>query len=101
MAGEGVRFVGKVDPAAMPEMLDQADIFVNASVVDNQPVSLLEAFASGLPVVSTPTGDIAAMVRHEETGCWWRRDDAGANRGCRGVAPARSRACDVAGAAGA
>ena len=47
---------------------DDADIFLNASVVDNQPVSILEAFAAGLPVVSTPTGDIAAMVRHGETG---------------------------------
>jgi glycosyltransferase involved in cell wall biosynthesis len=63
-----VRFVGKVDPAAMPALLRDADIFVNASVVDNQPVSILEAFAAGLPVVSTPTGDIAAMVRHGETG---------------------------------
>jgi phenylacetate-CoA ligase len=68
LAGEGVRFVGKVDPAAMPALLRDADIFVNASVVDNQPVSILEAFAAGLPVVSTPTGDIAAMVRHDETG---------------------------------
>ena len=65
---EGVRFVGAVDPRFMPQLLADADIFVNASVVDNQPVSILEAFAAGLPVVSTPTGDIAAMVRHEETG---------------------------------
>ena len=78
MAGEGVRFVGKVTPAAMPALLDDADIFVNASVVDNQPVSLLEAFAAGLPVVSTPTGDIAAMVRHEETGLLAAPLDAGA-----------------------
>ena len=68
LAGEGVRFVGKVDPDAMPALLHDADIFVNASAVDNQPVSILEAFASGAPVVSTPTGDIAAMVRHDETG---------------------------------
>ena len=68
LAGPGVRFVGPVDPRFMPQLLAGADIFVNASVVDNQPVSILEAFASGLPVVSTPTGDIAAMVRHEETG---------------------------------
>jgi L-malate glycosyltransferase len=68
MAGDGVRFAGKVDQESMAALLDEADIFVNASVVDNQPVSILEAFASGLPVVSTPTGGIAAMVRHEETG---------------------------------
>jgi glycosyltransferase involved in cell wall biosynthesis len=52
----------------MPRLLDDADVFVNASVVDNQPVSILEAFATGLPVVSTPTGGIAAMVRDDETG---------------------------------
>ena len=61
---DGVRFVGKVDPQSMPQLCAEADIFLNASVVDNQPVSILEAFASGLPVVSTPTGDIPAMVRH-------------------------------------
>jgi L-malate glycosyltransferase len=64
----GVEFVGPIDPGALPTLYDAADIFVNSSVVDNQPVSILEAFAAGLPVVSTPTGDIAAMVRHEETG---------------------------------
>lgn len=78
MAGEGVRFAGKVEPADMPALLDGADIFVNASVVDNQPVSLLEACAAGLPVVSTPTGDIAAMVRHDETGLLVAPLDAGA-----------------------
>jgi glycosyltransferase involved in cell wall biosynthesis len=52
----------------MPRIYDEADVFVNASVVDNQPVSVLEAFASGLPVVSTATGDLRFMVRDEETG---------------------------------
>jgi len=64
----GIRFLGSVDPAAMPQTYDDADIFVNSSVLDNQPVSLLEAFASGLPVVSTPTGDIASMLRGGEAG---------------------------------
>jgi glycosyltransferase involved in cell wall biosynthesis len=68
LAGEGVRFVGRVEPESMPRLCDEADIFLNASVVDNQPVSILEAFAAGLPVISTPTGDIAAMVRHDDTG---------------------------------
>jgi L-malate glycosyltransferase len=68
LAGPGVRFVGRIDPDAMPALLREADILVNASIVDNQPVSVLEAFAAGLPVVSTPTGDLAAMVRHDETG---------------------------------
>lgn len=63
-----VRFVGRVDPKYMPDLCDESDIFVNASVIDNQPVSILEAFAAGLPVVSTSTGGIASMVRDNETG---------------------------------
>ena len=62
----------------MPGLLDTADIFVNSSVVDNQPVSVLEAFASGLPVVSTGTGDIAALVRDGETGLIVPPDDPAA-----------------------
>jgi glycosyltransferase involved in cell wall biosynthesis len=64
----GVRFLGKVSPDWMPKLYADSDIYLNASEVDNQPVSILEAFASGLPVISTPTGDIPSMVRHGETG---------------------------------
>ena len=68
LAVAGIRFLGAVDPAGMPAIYDAADVFVNASVIDNQPVSILEAFASGLPVVSTPTGDIASMLRGGDAG---------------------------------
>ena len=65
---EGIRFVGRVEPGAVPALYSEADVFLNAAVVDNQPVSLLEAFAAGLPVVTTGTGDIAAMTCHGEAG---------------------------------
>jgi len=64
----GVRFVGRVSPEWMPKLYADCDIYLNASEVDNQPVSILEAFASGMPVISTPTGDIASMVKDGETG---------------------------------
>lgn len=60
--GGRVTFLGRVEPAAMPSVLANADFFLNASVVDNQPVSILEACASGLAVVSTGTGAIADML---------------------------------------
>ncbi|HEX6736742.1 MAG TPA: glycosyltransferase family 4 protein [Vicinamibacteria bacterium] len=63
-----VRFLGRVEPADMPALCDGSDVFVNSSLVDNQPVSILEAFAAGLPVVTTPTGAIREMVRHRQTG---------------------------------
>jgi glycosyltransferase involved in cell wall biosynthesis len=73
--GASVRFVGRVAPGAMPALCDAADVFVNSSVIDNQPVSILEAFAAGLPVVTTGTGDIAAMVRPGATGVIVPADD--------------------------
>jgi glycosyltransferase involved in cell wall biosynthesis len=63
-----VRFVGRTEPACVPALFDESDIFVNSSVLDNQPVSILEAFAAGTPVVSTPAGDIPAMVADSVSG---------------------------------
>jgi glycosyltransferase involved in cell wall biosynthesis len=47
---------------------DAADIFINASSLDNMPVSVLEAFASGTPVVSTAPQGMQYLVDHERTG---------------------------------
>jgi glycosyltransferase involved in cell wall biosynthesis len=71
----GVTFVGRVEPQDMPALYDAADIFVNSSVVDNQPVSILEAFSAGLAVVSTPTGDIPAMLLNGARGQLVPHDD--------------------------
>jgi glycosyltransferase involved in cell wall biosynthesis len=63
-----VRFLGRVEPGDVPQLYAEADVLLNASVVDNQPGSILEAFAAGLPVISTPTGGIAELVRNGRTG---------------------------------
>jgi L-malate glycosyltransferase len=68
VAGDRVEFLGRLEPSSMPHVYDEADVFLNASVVDNQPVSILEAFASGLPVITTATGDIRSLVRRGKTG---------------------------------
>ncbi|MGE0453605.1 MAG: glycosyltransferase family 4 protein [Vicinamibacteria bacterium] len=70
-----VRFVGRVPPSAIAELYDAHDVFLNSSVIDNQPLSILEAFACGLPVVTTATGGIASMVRDGETGLLVPPDD--------------------------
>jgi len=68
VAPDAIQFVGRVDPDAMPRLYAAHDIFVNASELDNQPVSLLEAVASGLPVVSTAVGDVPFMIDDGQTG---------------------------------
>jgi len=65
---DGVSFTGAFFPAEAPRLYANADFFINASVIDNQPVSVLEAFASGAAVVSTATGDIASMLEDGKLG---------------------------------
>ncbi|HZI94547.1 MAG TPA: glycosyltransferase family 4 protein [Patescibacteria group bacterium] len=64
----GIRFAGRTEPDEMTRLFDDHDIFVNSSLIDNQPVSILEAFAAGTPVVSTAAGGIRVMVRDGDTG---------------------------------
>lgn len=70
-----VEFFGHVAPKDMPAFYDRADIFLNASDIDNMPVSHLEAFACGLPVVTTDAGGIPYIVAHERTGLMVARGD--------------------------
>jgi glycosyltransferase involved in cell wall biosynthesis len=63
-----VRFLGWVAAGDMPRVCAEADVMLNASVIDNQPGSILEAFSAGLPVVTTATGGIGELVRNGQTG---------------------------------
>ncbi|MCJ7507486.1 MAG: glycosyltransferase family 4 protein, partial [candidate division Zixibacteria bacterium] len=63
-----VRFTGRVEREAIPDYYDKADIFLNSSDIDNMPVSFLEAFSAGLPVVSTDSGGIPYIVEDEYNG---------------------------------
>ena len=77
-----VEFVGLVAPERMPELYDAADIFLNASDVDNMPLSIIEAFAAGLPVVTTDAGGIPYVVSDGETGLLAPRGAADALASC-------------------
>ena len=62
---DAVRFLGRVDNEDMPKLYAAADIALNTSLVDNMPISVLEALASGVPVVSTDVGGVPALVEDE------------------------------------
>lgn len=63
-----VRFVGRIRPENMPAVYEQHDVWLNASLVDNMPLSILEAYASGLGVVTSNAGGIPDIVEHNRTG---------------------------------
>jgi glycosyltransferase involved in cell wall biosynthesis len=70
-----IEFAGKVGHERVFELYDSADIFLNGSEIDNQPLSLLEAFACGLPVVTTDAGGIPDMVAADKTALLVARGD--------------------------
>jgi glycosyltransferase involved in cell wall biosynthesis len=72
----GVNFAGVASRQKIGEFYDAADIFINASSLDNMPVSILEAFACGTPVVSTAPDGIRHLVEHERTGLLSEPGDA-------------------------
>jgi glycosyltransferase involved in cell wall biosynthesis len=63
-----VSFTGVASRDEIGKCYDQADIFINASWLDNMPVSIIEAFAAGTPVVTTSPESIPYLVEHERTG---------------------------------
>ena len=64
----GVSFGGAVPHREIARFYDDADIFVNGSSLDNFPVSILEAFACGTPVITTAPEGMSYLVEHERTG---------------------------------
>jgi glycosyltransferase involved in cell wall biosynthesis len=70
-----VDFRGSVAPDKMSQLYDEAHIFLNGSNIDNMPGSILESFASGMPVVSTNAGGIRCIVAHERTGLLVPKND--------------------------
>ncbi|MGO9085989.1 MAG: glycosyltransferase [Candidatus Sulfotelmatobacter sp.] len=63
-----VNFCGVASREQIAGFYDRADLFINASSLDSMPVSILEAFASGTPVVSTDPEGMQYLVQHERTG---------------------------------
>ena len=75
---ERVEITGAVPKSAVPFYLDRGDVFLNTSDVDNAPVSVVEAMACGLAVVSTDAGGIPHLLRDGEDALIVPRGDADA-----------------------
>jgi glycosyltransferase involved in cell wall biosynthesis len=57
-----VTFAGRVPPEEIWRYYADADIYLQTPDIDNMPSSVLEAFASGCPVVSTNAGGVPAIL---------------------------------------
>jgi len=63
-----VTFAGRVAPGEIARFYADHDLYVQTPNIDNMPTSVLEAYASGLPVVSTEAGGVPAILADGVTG---------------------------------
>jgi len=59
-----VTFAGRVRPDDIARFYAEHDIYIQSPNIDNMPTSVIEAYASGLPVVSTDAGGVPTILTH-------------------------------------
>ncbi|MED1203453.1 glycosyltransferase family 4 protein [Heyndrickxia acidicola] len=63
---EDVFFFGKRDD--VPSLMAKSDIFVLTSLLENQPLAVIEAQMAGLPAIVSDVGGLPEIVKNEVTG---------------------------------
>jgi len=70
-----IEFIGKVAKPDVPACLNKGDIFINTTNYDNTPISVMEAMACGLCVVSTNVGGVPYLISQPSNGLLVKPDD--------------------------
>lgn len=65
--GVSVTFTGRLSKAAWIKLSEDYNVFINTTHYDNMPVSVIEAMALGLVVVSTNVGGLPFLLEHGKT----------------------------------
>ncbi|MBX2963385.1 MAG: glycosyltransferase family 4 protein [Cyclobacteriaceae bacterium] len=73
---ESIRFTGFLAKNDWIKISAEYDIFINTTNFDNTPVSVIEAMALGLPVISTNVGGLSYLIMNGETGFLVKKNDA-------------------------
>jgi glycosyltransferase involved in cell wall biosynthesis len=70
-----VTFVGMVPNDQIPMLAEQHDIHLHTSRVENMPVTVIEMWACGLPIVGTDVGGMPYLIRNWIDGILVRSED--------------------------
>jgi glycosyltransferase involved in cell wall biosynthesis len=65
---ESIEFKGLLSKVQWHKLSEEFDVFINTTNLDNTPISVMEAMALGLPVVSTNVGGIPYLIDDNVTG---------------------------------
>ena len=63
-----IKITGKLPKKEWLALAKDYNIFINTTNFDNMPVSVIEAMALGLPVISTNVGGLPYLITHEKDG---------------------------------
>jgi glycosyltransferase involved in cell wall biosynthesis len=63
-----VTFTGKLTKSEWIDLSKNYNVFINTTDIDNTPVSVIEAMALGLPVVSTNVGGLPYLIENQKEG---------------------------------
>ncbi|XMO86554.1 glycosyltransferase family 4 protein [Algibacter sp. AS12] len=72
-----VRFTGKLSKPEWIKLSEDYNIFINTTNFDNMPVSVIEAMALGLPIVSTNVGGMPYLIENNKNGLLVSPNSAG------------------------
>lgn len=72
---ERVHFTGFINPSNLPEIYQMSNIFITASEIETQGIVLLEAAASGLPIVAIDATCISEIVHDQFNGFLIKQGD--------------------------
>lgn len=65
---DSVTFTGVLPKEQWHQLSEDFDIFINTTNIDNMPVSVMEAMALGLPIVSTNVGGLPYLIENNVNG---------------------------------
>ena len=70
-----INLKGRIENSDLRDILCNYDAYICPSFMEMSPVNILEAQAAGLPVLASNIGGIPDMVKHNETGVLFERDN--------------------------
>lgn len=72
----GISFLGKLSDTDLNNFLEDIDIFVLPSRFEVSPRAVIEAMSRGIPVVTTPVGELPQVFQHGRDCLFTKLDDA-------------------------
>ena len=65
---DSVKFLGKIMPPELYDVYRLGDVFVTASEIETQGIVLIEAAATGLPLIAVDAGAVAEVCQNNKNG---------------------------------